>query len=193
MKRQLQVFFVFLGIVMPVGLTTSVFGFEVLVETETVTIAGVRTDFVRTADNFIVLFGSFRSMGENYKETGMRKLDVAKEFLRERNAMLPELNYKAGLYSYTTKRTTKEALEAYYPMKRYNKAEFAKAIDRLPDETGGLTLMQNAFRELGPILEELKGRTVVFLLPMGSIPSIRAEDRSILPENMRRSTTSIST
>jgi OOP family OmpA-OmpF porin len=124
--------------------TTNASGFEVVTETETVVVDRTEIDIIRTADNFIILFDSSSSMGKPYKNTGKTKLEVAKAALKARNAMLPELSFNAGLYTYTPSAGSfaLKALKPYYEMKPYDKAEFAAAIDQLPDKAGGTTLLQ---------------------------------------------------
>ena len=61
--------------------------------------------YVKTADNFIILFDASGSMGEPYKDTGLKKIEVARNILKERNQMLPDLDWNAGLYTYTPIRT----------------------------------------------------------------------------------------
>lgn len=79
----------------------------------------VEIEITRTADNFIILFDSSFSMHELYKDTGMKKIEVAKALLKSRNARLPELSFNAGLYTYTPKAgsLTLKALKPYYEMK----------------------------------------------------------------------------
>jgi OOP family OmpA-OmpF porin len=159
-----------LGIMLVGFLATNALAFEVFVKKERVNVGGVRVELVRTATNFIVLFDSSRSMGERYGNTNMSRIEITKKILAERNKELPDLGYNAGLYSYTPKFKfgIKKALVPYYPMKRYNKEEFAKAIDSLPTKAGGSTLLQPALRELDPILRGLSGRTAIFIITDGT-------------------------
>jgi OOP family OmpA-OmpF porin len=159
-----------LGIMLVGFLATNALAFEVFVKKERVNVGGVRVELVRIADNFLVLFDSSRSMGERYGNTNMTKIDITKQILAERNKELPDLGYNAGLYSYTPKFKLgiRKALVPYYPMKRYDKEEFAKAIDSLPTKAGGSTLLQPALRELDPILSGLSGRTAIFIITDGT-------------------------
>ena len=45
----------------------------------------IRVDFIKTADNFVILFDSSSSMKKKYPGTDKTALQVAKELLRERN------------------------------------------------------------------------------------------------------------
>jgi OOP family OmpA-OmpF porin len=149
--------------------TTGVLAFEVITETETVVVNDVEIDIVRTADNFIILFDSSGSMGETYKNTGQTKLETAKALLKKRNENLPDLSYVAGLYTFTprTGSFSLKTLKPVYEMKPYNKVAFAAAIERLPDQASGPTLLQQGLSELDQILEGLLGRTVVFVFTDG--------------------------
>jgi len=131
--------------------------------------------YVKTADNFIVLFDTSASMGETYKDTGLKKVEVAKRILKERTELLPELDWNTGLYTYTPFKT-------YLNMQRFFKAQANAAIDRLPAvetaapgtsyskemETQRPTPLGEGIRELDKILSKLSGRTVVFLFSDGT-------------------------
>jgi len=131
--------------------------------------------YVKTADNFIVLFDTSASMGETYKDTGLKKVEVAKNILKERNELLPELDWTVGLYTYTP-------FQSYLDMQPYFKRQANAAIDRLPTvetaasgtsyskelETQRPTPLGEGIRELDKILSKLSGRTVVFLFSDGT-------------------------
>lgn len=82
-------------------------------------------DFIKTADNFIILFDASSSMKEKYKGTDMTRVQVAKKLLKNAAARLPDLGDNAGLYLYTP-------FKAVYPMQPFNRAKFASAVDQLP-------------------------------------------------------------
>ena len=131
--------------------------------------------YVKTADNFIVLFDTSASMGETYKDTGLKKVEVAKNILKERNELLPELDWTVGLYTYTP-------FQSYLDMQPYFKRQANAAIDRLPAvetaasgtsyskelETQRPTPLGEGIREIDKILSKLSGRTVVFLFSDGT-------------------------
>jgi OOP family OmpA-OmpF porin len=120
---------------------------------------------IRTADNFIVLYDASGSMGEEYRD-GVKKIDAQFQILEQQNEILPELGYKAGLYTFTPFKT-------YYEMKTYIKVDFRYAIDRLPNtKTGGFvgqpTPLAEGIKALDPILANLSGKTAVFLFSDGT-------------------------
>ena len=58
-------------------------------------------DYIKNADNFIILFDSSKTMKETLPGTNKSKLAVAKEILKLRNELMPDLGFNAGLYVYT--------------------------------------------------------------------------------------------
>lgn len=166
MKRKTCVLIMVLGMFLAVAGTTSA---QVITKTETITWYNVELEAVKTADNFIVLFNSAKTMGRPYKNTGMSHLEVAQDILQERNQLLPDLTYNAGLYIFAPRRaiSMKSPFQAIYPMKPYDKEAFAQAIAKLPTEARGTTEIQSALVGLKPVLEGLSGRTVVFLFTDG--------------------------
>ena len=52
---------------------------RVVTTTETIYINEVKTDFIKTAENFIILYDASSSMSLPYKKTGMRRIDIEKE------------------------------------------------------------------------------------------------------------------
>lgn len=123
--------------------------------------------YIRTADNFIIMYDASGSMARPYEDTGMSMIDAAEKALKEKNALLPDLGFKAGLYLYTP-------WQVFYEMQPYDKEKFAAAIDSLPDtETAGSfkgqpTPLVEGLEKLDPILSKVSGRTVVFLFSDGS-------------------------
>ncbi|MGD8266661.1 MAG: hypothetical protein PVF55_00745, partial [Desulfobacterales bacterium] len=104
--------------------------FEIITEEDITQNIITREMLVRTADNFIILYDASGSMADAYK-AGVQKLDAELQILRQQNAILPELGYNAGLYSFTP-------FKSYYDMQPYNRVAFQKAIDQLPNtETAG--------------------------------------------------------
>jgi OOP family OmpA-OmpF porin len=137
------------------------FAAEAVVEKENVPGVVITENIIKTADNFVVLFDSSSSMKEAFQDSGLTTLDAAKKFLKDRNEMLPDLGYNAGLYLYTPFKTI-------YMMQKYDRDKFAAAIDQLPAKASGPTLMQQGLLKLDGILSGLSGRTVVFLFTDGS-------------------------
>jgi len=147
-----------LFLIMMVGVS---FAAEAVVEKEEVPAVVVTEEIIKTADNFIVLFDSSSSMKEPFKDTGLTTLDAAKKLLKDRNEILPDLGYNAGLYLFTP-------FKPIYMMQKYDRDKFAAAIDQLPAEGSGATLIQQGLLKLDGILSGLSGRTVVFLFTDGS-------------------------
>lgn len=129
---------------------------EKVMEQDTVTTVTEQTNLVKTADNFIVLFDSSGSMNEPYLNTGMSKLEAAKEILKEKNKTLPDLGYNAGLYLLSN-------FKPIYMVQKYDREKVAAALDQLPAKGGGATLLQGGLVNLDGVLSGLSGRTVVFL------------------------------
>jgi OOP family OmpA-OmpF porin len=135
---------------------------EIITELDIVKKVVTKEDFVRTADNFIILFDSSDSMKEFInKGTKETKYDVVRRVLEERQKILPDLGYNAGLYIYTPFQTV-------YPMGPYDPAKFAAAINGLPTEPKGRTPLPEGIREIEPILEKLSGKTAVFIFSDGT-------------------------
>ena len=137
------------------------FAVEAVVEKEKVPVVIVTKELIKTADNFIVMFDSSSSMKEPFQDTGLTTLDAAKKLLKDRNAILPDLGYNAGLYLFTP-------FKPIYMMQKYDRDKFAAAIDQLPAKASGATLIQQGLLKLDGVLSGLSGRTVVFLFTDGS-------------------------
>ncbi|HBL24866.1 MAG TPA: hypothetical protein DDZ40_12230 [Deltaproteobacteria bacterium] len=175
--KKLKVSFMCLVLLVAIGvIATGAHAYELITKTETVTIDEVQIELKKMADNFIILCDTSFSMGEIYKKTGKSKIVLQKEILQSRIASFPDLSFNGGLYTYST---TQEmisdrdpVLTPYYEVKLLNKAEFAKATDRLPTKAAGLTPLQNALTQLDNLLATLKGHTVVFLVTDGSFSRI---------------------
>ena len=141
------------------------FAAEAVVEKEKVAGVVITEELIKTADNFIVLFDSSSSMKEPFQNTGLTTLDAAKKLLKDRNEILPDLGYNAGLYLFTP-------FTPIYMMQKYDRDKFAAAIDQLPAKASGATLMQQGLLKLDGVLSGLSGRTVVFLFTDGSYSSM---------------------
>jgi OOP family OmpA-OmpF porin len=137
------------------------FAAKAVVEKENVPGVVITENIIKTADNFIVLFDSSSSMKEPFQDSGLTTLDAAKKFLKDRNEILPDLGYNAGLYLLTP-------FKPIYMMQKYDRDKFGAAIDQLPVKASGPTLMQQGLLKLDGILSGLSGRTVVFLFTDGS-------------------------
>ena len=139
---------------------------EIITEQDIVQKVVQKEDFVKTADNFIIMFDSSSSMKEFInKGTKETKYDVVKKILAERQKAVPDLGYNAGLYLYTP-------FQEVYPMGPYDPAKFAAAIDNLPAEPEGRTPLSEGIREIGPVLEKLSGKTAVFIFSDGTFDDL---------------------
>ena len=117
---------------------------------------------VRTADNFIILYDRSVSMGSRFLNTRMTELQAERKILVEKNATLPDMNWLAGIYSFTPGHGS-DNLTTYYPMQPYDKDLFSRVVAKMPREPKGATLLQQGLYELNYILPSLQGRTVIFL------------------------------
>ena len=153
--------FIFVAAVLFLSMMVGVsFAAEAVVEKEEVPSVVVSKKIVKTADNFIVMFDSSSSTKEPYKDTGMTTLEAEKKLLKDRNEILPDLGYNAGLYLYTPFKTV-------YMMQKYDRSKMAAAIDQLPTKSSGPTLLQEGLSKLEGVISGLSGRTVVFLFTQG--------------------------
>jgi OOP family OmpA-OmpF porin len=127
-------------------------------------------EVVKVADNFIVLFDASGSMQDQYKKTGMRKIDLAEAMFKERAARLPDLDWNAGLCLYTP-------WKPFYEMQPYDKEKFAQAIESMKAYKPSIsfknqpTPLGNAIKNLDPILAKLSGNTAVFIFSDGQFTS----------------------
>jgi OOP family OmpA-OmpF porin len=137
------------------------FAVEAVVEKENVPGIVITEEIHKTADNFIILFNSSSNMDKPFQNTGLTILEAAVKFLKDRNEILPDLGYNAGLY-------TLAPFKPIYTMQKYDRAKFAAAIDQLPTKASGPTLLQRGLLNLDSILSGLSGRTVVFLYSDGT-------------------------
>ena len=139
--------------------------------------------FIKQADNFIVLFDSSRSMADTYAPSGGQKIEAAKEILRQQNAILPDLGWNAGLYTFTP-------WKEYYGMAPYNKQAYGQAIDSLPTTRTSSDIVQQptplaeGIDRLNPILAKLSGRTAVFVFTDGTYQ--RVEPKKLWPLDAAR-------
>jgi OOP family OmpA-OmpF porin len=136
-------------------------------QVETVTAVGVMEQYIRTADNFIILYDASGSMDRPYQDTGMKMIEAAERALKEKVALVPDLGWQAGLYLFTP-------WEPYYEMQPFDKDKFAAAVDRLPDAAsagtfkGQPTPLVEGLENLDPILAKVSGKTVVFIFSDGT-------------------------
>jgi OOP family OmpA-OmpF porin len=160
---------------------TVAISFELITRTETIVVDEVKIELKKTADNFIILYDSSSSMGDIYKKTGKKKIELEREIFKTRAGLIPNLKYNAGIYSLSPKalKISGKVLKPFYKMQPYNKAAFGKAIDTLPIKSSGQTLLQQGLVELDGLLEGLSGHTVVFIATDSEFTEMEGMDRPI--------------
>jgi OOP family OmpA-OmpF porin len=137
-----------------------------------------KENFIKVADNFIVLFDVSRSMADTYAPSGEQEIEAARAILRQQNAVLPNLGWMAGLYSYTP-------WKAYYELAPYDKAAYDNAIESLPSTRTAGDWVQNptplgdGIDRLDPLLSSLEGRTAVMIFTDGTFQ--RTEPKKLWP------------
>ena len=100
MKGKILLLVVALAMMLP-GLTAvNATAAELIYKKEPVLIRDTRVEVVRTTDNFIILYDSSSSMAGPYKGTGMTKIEALNKILKDKVEKMPELSWKAGLYSF---------------------------------------------------------------------------------------------
>jgi OOP family OmpA-OmpF porin len=155
-----------IGLIMPGLIASNVLAAEVIVKQVPVQRVRMVQEVVKTADNFIVLFDASGSMQDIYKDTSMKKIDLAEAMFKGRAAQVPELDWNAGLYLYTPWKT-------FYEMQPFDKAKFGQAIEEMAAYKPSLvyrnqpTPLGTAIKNLDPILAKLSGKTVVFIFSDG--------------------------
>ncbi len=155
-----------LGLIIPGLIATNVLAQKVIVKTVAVKRVRVVEEVVKVADNFIVLFDASGSMQDQYKFTGQKKIELAKQIYESRTARLPDLDWKAGLYLYTP-------WKSFYEMQPFNKEAYVEALDQLAAYKPTLryknqpTPLGDAIKNLVPILAKLSGETAVFIFSDG--------------------------
>jgi OOP family OmpA-OmpF porin len=136
--------------------------FEIITEEDIVQKTVEKTDFIKMADNFIVLMDTSQSMNHRWQKDSTRsKLEVAKEILTNGANGLPDLGYNAALYEFSP-------FEALYPMGPLDKEKYAQAINSIKADAEGATFLPRAIRSLEPVLQGASGTTVVFIFSDGT-------------------------
>ena len=126
----------------------------------------VRTDLIKNADNFIVLFDTSSSTNQMVPGKQVTKIQATKRLLKERNEWLPDLGYQAGIYVYTNRF---QKLREVYAMQAYDRTGFAEAIDRLPEKGQGPAMLQWGLLGLREVLAGLSGKTAVIMFTDGIV------------------------
>ena len=131
-------------------------------------------NLVKTADNAIFMFDGSSSMGKMFQDTSTPKVQILKKFLQERNMYFPNLGHNFGLYEYAPK------FKEVYAMQPYDRQGFGDALNQLPSEASGPTLLQQGLDKIEPVLQKLSGRTVVFLISDGTFSTYKGSKRPVL-------------
>ena len=122
MKMKLTVLAMVLGLVLP-GLLPAA---EIVTEEDIMKKVVVEEQFIKLADNFIVLFDASNSMKRQYKKNAPEsRYEIARTILKEKIAALPNLGYNAGLYLYTP-------YTELEPMAPLDRSGWAQAVDSMP-------------------------------------------------------------
>jgi OOP family OmpA-OmpF porin len=126
----------------------------------------VEDQFIKLADNFLVLFDASNSMKRQYKK-GMpeSRYEIARNILKDGVQQLPDLGYNAGLYLYTP-------YAELEPMAPLDKMGWAQAVDSMPAEPAGRTFLAQSLRKIEPVLQGLSGKTVVYIFTDGTYSTI---------------------
>ena len=139
---------------------------EVLTEEDFIKKVVVEDDFVKTADNFLVMFDTSSSMAAYHdKGAKLTKYEAARKILKQKFMLLPDLGYNGGLYTFASDE------KALYPMGPFDKGKYAQAIDSLPAQPKGATFLPQALRKLESVLQKQSGKTVVFIFTDGEYDS----------------------
>ena len=158
MKIKLTVFLMVLGMVLP-GLLPAA---EVLTEEDFTKKVVVEENFIKTADNFLILFDTSSSMAEFVdKGAKITKYDQARQILKQKLAQLPDLGYNSGLYTFAP-------YGEVYPMGPFDKGRYTQAVSNLPAEPKGPTFLAQSLRKIEPIIASQSGKTVVFIFTDGT-------------------------
>ena len=156
------------GMILPGLIATQAAAFEIITKEDIVQKTVTREDFIKTADNFIVLMDTSQSMNHRWaKDSTKSKLEIAKEILVNGEQALPDLGYNAALYEFSP-------TAALYPMGPLDKEKFAQAINGIKADAEGATFLTKALRDLEPVLQGASGKTVVFIFSDGDFSEISA-------------------
>ena len=134
---------------------------EILTEADFKKMIVTEEQLIKTADNGIILFDASSSMKRPYMKTGRSMYEVAVEELKGAANRFPEMGHNIGLYLYNR-------WKPVYPVQRFDRAKFSEALNNLPAEPKGPTLLMQGLVKLEPVLQGLSGKTVVFVYTDGT-------------------------
>ena len=162
MKLKLTVLFFVLGMILP-GLLPAA---EIVTEEDIIKKIVIEENFIKLADNIIVLFDASNSMKRQYKKGSPEsRYELARGILKDKVAALPDLGYNAGLYLYTP-------YTELEPMAPLDKMGWADAVDSMPADPKGPTFLAQSLRQIEPVLQNVSGKTVVFIFSDGQYSQI---------------------
>jgi OmpA-OmpF porin, OOP family len=116
-------------------------------------------------DNFMVLFDSSSSMGNQYN--GQEKLAIAKAVVSSMNLTLPELNYTAGMRTFGhCSGVTREPSALVYGLTKYTTGGLGSAIDGV-NCAGGTTPLGSAIAGAHEDLKGISGKTALIIVSDG--------------------------
>lgn len=173
MKKSISIFMaVFLSVsILTIG---NALAFEVvtqeMIKKEMVT----ETDLIKTVDNFIILFDASSSANNMVAGKDVSRIQATKAMLKERNAWLPDLGYTAGLFTMTS-----SGHQEVYPLLPYNREALDAAIDKLPDQGSGPTMLQPVFSSIRKPIAGLSGKTAVIMFTDGSFSKVRGPKKPV--------------
>ncbi|MDW7773992.1 MAG: OmpA family protein [Desulfobulbaceae bacterium] len=126
--------------------------------------------YLQMANNFFIIYDPSDSMDVPYKDTGLTRLEAEKLIIRKSNATLPDLGWQTGLYPHWKGglwlHGSPMAFKPYYELKRYDQADYARAIEQLPVKPTGPPMIQRGLMKIEHLLA-LPGRTEVFIFSDG--------------------------
>jgi OOP family OmpA-OmpF porin len=162
MKLKLTVLLMVLGMILP-GLLPAA---EIVTDEDIKKKVVVEDNYVKLADNFIVLFDASNSMKRQYKK-GLpeSRYEIAKTILKDKIQQLPNLGYNAGLYLYTP-------YTELEPMGPLDGMGWVEAVDSMPAEPKGPTFLSQTLRRIEPVLQGVSGKTVVYIFSDGTYSQI---------------------
>jgi OOP family OmpA-OmpF porin len=162
MKLKLTVTLMVLGLILP-GLLPAA---EIITQEDMVKKVIVEEQFIKLANNFIVLFDSSNSMKRQYKKNSPEsRYEIARRILKEKVVALPKLGYNAALYLYTP-------YTELEPMAPLDRSGWAQAVDSMPAEPAGRTFLAQSLRKIEPALQGASGKTVVYIFSDGTYSTI---------------------
>lgn len=162
MKLKFTVLLMVMGMILP-GLLPAA---EIVTQEDIMKKVVVEENFIKLADNFIVLFDASNSMKRQYKKNSPEsRYEIARAILKDKVANLPDLGYNAGLYLYTP-------YTELEPMAPVDKMGWANAVDSMPADPSGRTFLAQSLHKIEPVLQGLSGKTIVYIFSDGTYSAI---------------------